>query len=60
MIDKISVIHDKSQELHKMKYMSPKASNEDIDFMIKDIQALCREVANDKGKYGKYPAKKNA
>jgi len=28
--------------------------------MIKDIQQLCREIANDKGKYNRYPAKKNA
>ncbi len=60
MIDKISVIHDKSQELYDMKYISPKASDEDIDFMIRDIQTLCREIANDKGKYDKYPKKKNA
>ena len=48
-----------------MKYghkddVSKKADDSDIDLMIKDIQQLCREIANDKGKYNKYPAKKNA
>ena len=48
-----------------MKYghkddVSKKAVDSYIDIMIIDIQQLCREIANDKGKYNKYPAKKNA
>ena len=66
MCDKIRVIYDKSEQLRIMKYGHPddptfkKSDKSDIDFLIKDIQTLCREIANDKGKYNKYPAKKNA
>jgi len=65
MCDKVRVIYEKAEELRIMKYghkddVSKKADDSDIDLMIKDIQQLCREIANDKGKYNKYPAKKNA
>ena len=65
MCDKVRVIYEKAEELRIMQYghkddVSKKADDSDIDLMIKDIQQLCREIANDKGKYNKYPAKKNA
>ena len=66
MCDKIRVIYDKSEQLRIMKYghqddgTTEKSLRTEVDMHIRDIQNLCREIANDKGKYGKYPAKKNA
>ena len=66
MCDKIRIIYDKSEQLRTMKYghqddvKQEKSLTSDIDFLIRDIQSLCREIANDKGKYNKYPRKKNA
>jgi len=34
-----------------MKYGNPKASEEEIDNMISDIQSECLLLANDKSKY---------
>ena len=65
MCDKVRVIYEKSEQLRIMKYghmddVSKRVDDEEVNHMIKDIQCLCREIANDKGKYNKYPAKKNA
>ena len=65
MCDKVRVIYQKSEELRIAKYghkddVSQRESDSDINHRIKDIQTLCREIANDKGKYNKYPKKKNA
>ena len=66
MCDKVRVIYEKAEELRIAKYghkddkTIEKLDDSDIDLMIKDIQTLCREIANDKGKYNKYPAKKDA
>jgi hypothetical protein len=65
MCDKVRVIYQKSEELRIAKYghkddVTQRESDDNIDLMIKDIQSLCREIANDKGKYNRYPAKKNA
>jgi len=65
MCDKVRVIYEKSEQLRIAKYghkddVTERESDNDIDIMIKDIQQLCREIANDKGKYNRYPAKKNA
>ena len=65
MCDKVRVIYKKSEELRIAKYghsddVLQKESDEDINCKIRDIQQMCREIANDKGKYNKYPAKKNA
>ena len=38
-VKRISVMHDEAQRLHKMKYESPKAEQEDIDNAIGNIQA---------------------
>ena len=48
MCDKIRVIYDKSEQLRIMKYGHPddpthkKSDTDDIDFLIKDIQTLCK------------------
>ena len=49
MCDKVSVIYNKSMELRRMKYDTPKESRDEnqINFLVQDIQALCREIAND-------------
>jgi len=62
--DKVRVIYEKAEELRIAKYghkddFTEKESDDDINRRIKDIQSLCREIANDKGKYNKYPAKKD-
>jgi len=64
MCDKVRVIYEKAEELRIAKYghkddFTKKESDDDINRRIKDIQSLCREIANDKGKYNKYPAKKD-
>lgn len=65
MCDKVRVIYEKAEELRIAKYghkddVTEKESDSDINRRIKDIQTLCREIANDKGKYNKYPRKKNS
>lgn len=53
MCNKVDVIHRKSKELRKLKYDTPKAAQDktQIDFLIQDIQTLCREIAYDRGEY---------
>lgn len=58
MCDKVNVIYTKSLELRHLKYSKSikddlKKAERDfqIDILIQDIQALCSEIANDKGKY---------
>ena len=55
MCDKVSVIYNKSMELRRMKYDTPKESRDEnqINFLVQDIQALCREIANDTTTYTK-------
>ena len=55
MCDKVSVIYDKSMMLRRLKYDTPKESRDQnqIEFLIQDIQSLCREIANDKQPYTK-------
>ena len=65
MCDKVRVIYEKAEELRIAKYghkddVTEKESDSDINRRIQDIQTLCREIANDKGKYNKYPRKKNS
>jgi hypothetical protein len=40
-----------SDRLRAMKYGNPKASDEEIDNMIVDIQSECLLLANDKSQY---------
>ena len=55
MCNKVDVIYRKSEELRKLKYDTPKDAqdNTQIDFLIQDIQTLCREIAYDRGEYNK-------
>ena len=55
MCDKVSVIYEKSLNLRRMKYDTPKEQQNKamIDEMVADIQALARDIANDTGKYQK-------
>lgn len=55
MCNKVDVIHRKSEELRKLKYDTPKDArdNTQIDFLIQDIQTLCREIAYDRSEYNK-------
>ena len=49
--DKIDTIKIKSDKLRDMKYGNPKASDEEINNMIEDIQSQCLLLAKDKSKY---------
>ena len=51
--NKIDSIKKKSDELRVMKYGNPKASEEEINNTIADIQYQCLLLANDKGNYVK-------
>ena len=55
MCDKVNVIYEKSMQLRRLKYDTPKdqQNKTEIDFYVQDIQALCREIANDTQKYRK-------
>jgi|MDSV01.1.fsa_nt_gb hypothetical protein len=52
MCDLINVIHVKSETLRQAKY-SKKETKAEIDYRIADIQAMCRQVANDSQTYVK-------
>jgi hypothetical protein len=49
--DKIDIVKKKSDKLRDMKYGNPKASEEEINNMIEDIQSQCLLLAKDKSKY---------
>ena len=53
MCDKVSVIYEKSMNLRRLKYDTPKEkqNKDEIDYLVQDIQALCREIAYATGKY---------
>tara|TARA_B100001113_G_scaffold129530_1_gene105820 strand:- start:493 stop:684 length:192 start_codon:yes stop_codon:yes gene_type:complete len=55
MCDKVNVIYEKSMQLRRLKYDTPKdqQNKNEIDYFVQDIQALCREIANDTQKYRK-------
>ena len=55
MCDKVNVIYEKSMQLRRVKYDTPKdqQNKNEIDYFVQDIQALCREIANDTQKYRK-------
>lgn len=52
MCDLINVIHVKSETLRQAKY-SKKETKAEIDYRIADIQAMCRQIANDSQTYVK-------
>ncbi len=64
LINKVIVMYEKAMNLRRLKYDIPKVSRskEDeamIDFLVSDIQALARDVANDQGKYEKEGGKED-
>ena len=59
LCDKVSVMYEKSMNLRRLKYDKPKESRsreEDaqIDWLVEDIQALARDIANDTQAYSKH------
>ena len=52
-ISKIRVIKDKADQLERMKYGHPKASQSAIDNMIQDIQAMCYMISQDRSEYSR-------
>ena len=52
-ISKIRVIKDKADQLERMKYGHPKASQSAIDNMIQDIQAMCYMMSQDRSEYNR-------
>jgi hypothetical protein len=55
MCDLIDVIHNKSTKLRNLKYNTPKEKQQkvEIDFQVSDIQAMCRQIAEDRQHYEK-------
>ena len=55
MCDKVNVMYNKSMELRRLKYDTPKAQrdNDQIDMLVQDIQELARDIANDTSPYVK-------
>jgi len=58
LCDKVNVMYSKSMNLRRLKYGVPKRNrtNEQehqIDELIQDIQALARDIANDRQAYEK-------
>lgn len=55
LCDKVNIIYEKSMNLRRMKYDTPKEQRdeEQIQFLIDDIQHLCRMIGADTSKYQK-------
>jgi len=58
LIKKVIVMYERAMNLRRLKYDIPKISRQKdeeamINFLVDDIQALAREIANDTGKYEK-------
>lgn len=55
LCNKVDVVKQQSNKLYKLKYENKKTVERDaeIDFLISDIQYLCRNIANDKSQYEK-------
>ena len=55
MCNRVSVIYEKSLNLRRLKYDTPKGkrSEAEIQFLIDDIQSLCRAIGADTSKYDK-------
>lgn len=53
MCDKVNVMYNKSMLLRRLKYDTPKDQQSvgEIDMLIQDIQALARDIANDRSPY---------
>ncbi len=58
LCDKINVMYNKSMNLRRLKYDIPKRNrtkeqDHQIDELVQDIQALARDIANDRQMYEK-------
>ena len=55
MCDKVTVMYEKSMNLRRLKYDTPKENQDknEIDMLVSDIQALARDIANDTSPYQK-------
>ena len=55
LCDKVSVVYEKSMNLRRMKYDTPKEAQDEhaIQHQIDDIQHLCRMIGADTQKYQK-------
>lgn len=55
MCDRVDIVAEKSKALRELKYNTPKdkRSEAEIQFLIDDIQALCRSIGADTSKYDK-------
>ena len=55
MCDKVTVMYERSMNLRRLKYDTPKEkqNKNDIDNLVSDIQALARDIANDTMPYEK-------
>ena len=64
LIKKVIVMYERAMNLRRLKYDIPKISRQKdeeamINFLVDDIQALAREIANDQGKYEKERGKED-
>jgi len=50
---KIDGLKIQSDRLYNLKYNTPKTQARDmeVDYLVKDIQAMCNLISNDKSKY---------
>ena len=55
LCDKVNIIYEKSMNLRRMTYDTPKEQRDEaqIQFLIDDIQHLCRMIGADTSKYQK-------
>lgn len=55
LCDKVSVVYEKSMNLRRLKYDTPKVERDEaqIQFLIDDIQHMCRMIGADTNKYQK-------
>ena len=53
--DVVSLMYEKSMNLRRMKYDTPKdkQNKQEIDLLIVDIQALALQIAHDRSEYQK-------
>ena len=55
MCDKVTVMYERSMNLRRLKYDTPKENQNknEIDMLVADIQALARDIGNDTSPYQK-------
>ena len=55
LCDKIQAMHEKAEQLRKMKYDTPKEQQNElmIRWFVEDLQALAADIVNDKNPHPK-------